>query len=110
MAKNNRVYICCGKEYSYCQNCFRDAHKPSYMTAYCGENCKIIFNTATEYNFGLKTKDEAKAIIEACDLTNLDSFNDAVQSDVKKIIEAEEPKKVEASKNINKAVKYNYVK
>lgn len=94
MANKNRICITCGTEYRYCPSCSRDAHKPSWMTLYCSDNCKTIFDAANKVGFGLMTKEEAKAIIETCDLTNLETFKEVVKNDVKKILEAgEKPKK-----------------
>ncbi len=69
------------------------------MTLYCGDNCKTIFCAANDVTFGLKTAEEAKEIIETCDLSNLETFNETVKNDVKKILATDiQPKK--ASKKV----------
>jgi len=106
MAIKNRICICCGTEYKYCPSCTKDRYKPTWYALYCSENCKTIFDAANDYGFGLKTKEEAKAIIENCDLTNLESFKEIVKNDVNKIIEVVEPKKADAPKK--KPVKHEW--
>lgn len=93
-----RKCICCGKTYEYCGKCQKDKHKPTYFALYCSENCHDIFHTATDYNFNLLTKEEAQKKLAACDLSNLESFNEIVKADVKKIIAKPEPVKTEAPK------------
>lgn len=102
MQNKTRKCICCGKEYSYCSNCPQDKHKPSYFAVYCSENCHDIFHAATDYNFGILTKEEAQKKLAACDLSNLESFNDIVKADVKKIIAKPEPIKTEVPKTESK--------
>ena len=67
--KNNRKCICCSTEYRYCNSCSEDRTKPAWYAIYHNENCKNVFNTASDYLAGLITKEEAKQKFDACDLS-----------------------------------------
>lgn len=103
-ATKKRTCICCGKQYTYCGNCPADKHLETWHALYCSDNCHQIFESANDYGFGLLTKEEAKKQIEACDLSELESFNKIVRADVHKIID-EEKKSVDNAfvKNADKA-------
>lgn len=66
---NNRKCICCSTEYRYCNTCNEDKMKPMWYTIYHNENCKNIFNAASDYLAGAITKEEAKQKFDACDLS-----------------------------------------
>ena len=67
--KNNRKCICCSTEYRYCNSCSEDRTKPVWYTIYHNENCKNIFDTASDYLAGAITKEEAGQKFDACDLS-----------------------------------------
>lgn len=91
MAKKNRVCLTCGEKYSYCPNCNRKA--PSWMAEFHAENCKNIFQICTQYNVGLLNKEDAQEALNACDLSNKESFKFCVQNDFANIFAEDEPKK-----------------
>ena len=66
---NNRKCICCSTEYRYCNTCSEDKTKPAWYAIYHNENCKDIFNTASDYLAGAITKEEARQKFDACDLS-----------------------------------------
>ena len=76
MVRNNKTCILCGNKYSYCSGCAEFDHLPRWMECYCSENCKDIFNILSGYNMNHKTKEEAKALLEKCDLTKTDAYNE----------------------------------
>lgn len=76
--KNNRKCILCGKEYKYCGNCAEDSRLEPWHTIYDNNNCRVIFNTATDYCAGILSKEEAISIFDSCDLSNKESFNASV--------------------------------
>lgn len=88
MAKKNRVCLTCNEKYSYCPNCNRK--DPAWMVEFHSENCKNIFDIATRFNMQLLTKEEAKAAMEQCDLTNKEKFKSYVQQDLENIFAVEE--------------------
>lgn len=99
MARRQRECYLCGESYKYCSTCSQDRMKPSWMAEFHSENCKNIFDIATRFNMNLLTKEEAKAAMEKCDLTNKENFKSYVQRDLENIfaedkpVQAEEPKK-----------------
>ncbi len=76
MVRNNKTCILCGNKYSYCSGCAEFDHLPRWMECYCSENCKDIFNILSSYNMNHKTKEEAKALLEKCDLTMTDTYSE----------------------------------
>lgn len=73
---NNRKCLLCGAEYSYCPSCGADKRKPSWMTAYDKEDCKIIFETLSAYSMKKISNSEAKKIFKKIDINsiNLDEY------------------------------------
>lgn len=94
MAHRDRQCLCCGTKYSYCPTCSTDKTKPTWMTEFCSESCKELFETATKYNMKKITKSEAKEILEILDLKEKSAYVDCVQKDLENIL-AEEPVAVE---------------
>lgn len=101
MAKKNRKCSTCGATYSYCPNCDRD--EPSWKSAFHTENCKNIFQICTSFNVNAKTKHEAKAALEQCDLSNKANFASCIQRDLENIFK-EEPKPKKHSKKVEMPV------
>ncbi len=78
MAKNNKTCTVCKTLYSYCPHCSADNSKPSWMNMFCSENCKNLFQAATDYYAGELTPSKAKAIVEKADLSNKDNFKPSI--------------------------------
>lgn len=89
-----RKCLCCGTTYEYCPSCYDYRNLPLWMNSFHGENCKDIFEICTNYNFGLITKEQAKELLSACDLSNTKNFNKCVKRDLGVIMQ--EPKKIES--------------
>lgn len=87
MAKPNKECVVCGKKYHYCPTCAADANKPRWMTMFDCEDCYTIFNTATKFNLGKITKEEAKDALNRVDLNK--DFNDAIKKDLNNIFYVE---------------------
>ncbi len=96
MARRDRQCLCCGTKYSYCPTCSVDKAKPTWMTEFCSESCKELFETATKYNLGKLTKSEAKEIIEKLELKERSAYVDCVQKDLENILTEEKAVKKEA--------------
>ena len=75
MANLNRTCCLCGTKYSYCPSCTTDRNKPSWMTVFCSENCRNIYNTTTKYGMKKINANEAKNDLDICDLSNKEQFN-----------------------------------
>ena len=81
----------CGEVYSYCPDCSDYRHLPAWMETFHSESCKNAFDTCVKFNLGLISKDEAKSLLSACDLTNKANFREDVQRDIKTIFTEEKP-------------------
>lgn len=85
--RNNKICICCSKPYEFCTGCAKDNEKPSWMNIYCSENCRSLFQGATDYRAGEITKDQAKKIVDNADLTNEKNFKDSIKKFIKEFKE-----------------------
>lgn len=79
MGRRSRECYLCGEKYSYCPTCSQDKMKPTWMAEFHEVNCKTIFQTCTDFNMKLLTKDEAKKVLSDCNLSNKESFRSSVQ-------------------------------
>ena len=100
MVKDNKTCILCGKKYSYCSGCSEFDHLPRWMGCYCSENCKDVFNILSGYNMKHKTKEEAKSLLEKCDLTKTESYSDFNKACINTIMENEGEPKETIIKNV----------
>ena len=87
MAKKMRHCLCCGVEYEYCATC--NKKDPYWMAEFHNDNCKNIFQICTDFNVELISKEEAKAALEQCDLSNKVNFKSFVQKDLENIFKEE---------------------
>lgn len=85
MGRRNRECYLCSQDYNYCPTCSQDKLKPTWMAEFHEENCKNIFDICTRYNMQLVNKDEAKAALEKCNLSNKANFKPYVQRDLENI-------------------------
>lgn len=98
MRKINRKCVICGKDYSYCVSCSEDMNKPTWMTSFCCENHRNIYNACAAYTANLKTAQEARIELDKCDLSHKDSFRESVKNVIKEIYDnsqVEQPKEVQ---------------
>lgn len=100
MVRNNKTCILCGNKYSYCSGCAEFDHLPRWMECYCSENCKDIFNILSSYNMNHKTKEEAKALFEKCDLTMTDTYSEFNKNCINSIMADETIKPVDTAGKI----------
>lgn len=89
--KYERQCLCCGTSYSYCNNCYDFRNYPLWMNSFHNENCKNIFETCTNYNFRLITKEQAKKDLSNYDLSNCANFNACVKRDLNTILAESKP-------------------
>lgn len=110
MKKNNKTCICCGKIYTYCNSCPQYITEPTWKAIFHDENCKKIFMAVSDYLGSEKTKDESKAILEACDLSDKDKFNIKVKDTINDICRGKtEDKRVDVveKKSTSKSKDFN---
>ena len=75
MARSNRKCVICGNDYYYCNHsCADSLGKPSWMASFCSDNCRNIYNATVKYNMKKITVEEAKNILDTCDLSNKNNF------------------------------------
>ena len=96
MARRDRQCLCCGTKYSYCPTCSTDKLKPTWMTEFCSESCKELFETATKYNLKKLTQSEAQEIIEKLELKEKSAYVECIQKDLENILTGEKVVKKEA--------------
>ena len=101
MVRNNKTCILCGKKYSYCSGCAEFDHLPRWMECYCSENCKDIFNILSSYNMNHKTKEEAKTLLEKCDLTMIDTYSEFNRNCINSIMTDETSNKDNSAETID---------
>ena len=89
--KYERSCLCCGKKYSHCSNCWDYRNYPLWMKSFHDENCKNIFETCTNYNFKLITKEQAKEALSKYDLSNRANFSACVKRDLNTILAESKP-------------------
>lgn len=89
MAKSNRKCVICGSEYYYCSHsCTDSLGKPSWMASFCSDNCRNIYNATAKYNMKKLTAEEAKEILDNCDLSNKENFVSSTKKLIEEIYEA----------------------
>ena len=76
--KNNKTCIVCGEKYTFCPTCSDTNNLKMWKNIYHNENCKDIFNTASDYLAGAITKEEAKEKFDACDLSYLNKLHNKI--------------------------------
>ena len=92
MGRRTRTCYLCGEKYEYCPTCSQDKLKPTWMAEFHSENCKDVFDICTRFNMQLLNKDEAKEVIEKCDLSNKLNFRPSVQNTLSNLLKADEDK------------------
>lgn len=93
--KINRVCCVDGTRYTYCNVCGEDRNKPAWLASFCCENCRDIYNTVAAFNINSITANEAKDVLDKCDLSNKANFTPSTQRLIKEIYEEAEPISVE---------------
>ena len=96
MAHLNKQCLCCGTKYSFCPDCSGvDRFAPAWKATFCSDDCKTIWHTAIEYNFGNITKHDAKKIISSINLKQTEKYVKCIQRDLENIFKEEsKPKRV----------------
>ena len=74
MVKLNKTCCVCGNKYSYCPSCGNNASKPSWMASFCSEDCKKVYEAAAAFNMNKMSAEEARCILDTCDLSNKEHF------------------------------------
>ena len=83
---NNRICCVDKKSYHYCPTCYNDANKPKWMTTFCSENCKKIFDILVAETVGKFSTDEARNELVKLDLSHIEDFEKDIKAHVKKVL------------------------
>lgn len=80
----NRTCLACGKKYEYCGSCPTSANLPVWKNIFDTENCKTIFENASDFAQGVISKDVAKNRISKCDFSI--KYKDNIQKHINDIM------------------------
>ena len=106
MVSKERICSVCKRTYKYCPLCKEDAKKPTWLFAFCSENCKGIYNITSSFEDGRMTDTEAKEKIEKLDLSRKEYFGESYKNSIASIMKA----KVQVIKKENKKTEVKSVK
>lgn len=91
MAKYTQTCLLCKQTYEYCGGCSKYKNFPTYMTTFCSENCKNIYQTMADFENGKISRDEAELKLAGLDTTRHMFYTNSFASSYKKIIKENEP-------------------
>lgn len=83
---NNRICLTCSKTYEYCGSCPSSLNLPVWKNLFDTENCKIIFETASDYAQKVITKELAKEKLSKCDLSCTNNLKEQIKELVTEIV------------------------
>ncbi|WP_462350105.1 hypothetical protein [Eubacterium ventriosum] len=106
MVSKERICSVCKRTYKYCPLCKEDAKKPTWLFAFCSENCKNIYNITSSFEDGCMTDTEAKAKLEKLDLSRKEYFGESYKNSIASIMKA----KAQVIKKENKKTEAKSVK
>lgn len=90
---HERKCILCGTKYQYCPKCPSYSHLPTWMISFDKKDCRDIFKSVCDYNFGKISAPEAKAVLDEYPDMNYSHFSAITQNAIAKILEETKPKK-----------------
>lgn len=85
MANKYKNCSCCGTKYEFCPTCGNGKFLPSWMTEFCSESCKSLWETATKFNLGIITKEVAQKELASLDLKPVETYTEMLQKDINNI-------------------------
>lgn len=89
MAQANRICKTCGKQYFFCSHCDKSLNSPQWMLMWHDENCKTVFEIASDYAQGRLSKSNAKTKLNDCDLTVFYTFKENIRNIIEDILTEE---------------------
>lgn len=105
--RDNKKCIVCGKTYTFCNSCDEDRLKPAWMGIYHDENCKKLFDTASDYFAKIISKEEAREQFGKCDLSYKKDLHHKIAEAIDEVmikekVEEKIPENVDFNKNEHK--------
>lgn len=101
MAQANRICKTCGKEYFFCSHCEKSLNSPQWMLMWHDENCKSVYEIASDYAQGRISKKDAKERLAKCDLKVLYTFNENIRNILEDIMAEEKVLEPQVQKTDN---------
>ena len=101
-----RICSVCKRTYKYCPSCKEDAKKPTWLFAFCSENCRTIYNITSDFENKQLPDIEAKAKLEKLDLSRKEYFGESYKNSIASIMKA----KAQVIKKENKKTEVKSVK
>lgn len=74
MAKYVQTCLLCKQTYEYCGGCSKYKHLPTFMTTFCSQNCRDIYQVMTNFESKILTKEEAKRQLMNLDISRHDYY------------------------------------
>lgn len=109
-----RTCSVCRKTYKYCPKCREYESLPTWMFAFCSENCKNIYATTSDYEDRHITADEAKKQLDKFDLSMIDNFGTSYQNTIndinKKVTSIKIAKSIKKDEQPKNDVENNFLK
>lgn len=109
-----RTCSVCRKTYKYCPKCREYESLPTWMFAFCSENCKNIYITTSDYEDRHITADEAKKQLDKFDLSMIDNFGTSYQNTIndinKKVTSIKIAKSIKKNEQPKNDVENNFLK
>lgn len=98
MAKDRKCIVCPDKHiYKYCSHCAGYKSKETWRYLYCSQNCRGIYNIATDFSKGKISELEAKKELEKYDLSDLEFFNSTIKNEIKEILSVTEKEEIKVA-------------
>lgn len=95
MSRFYKQCLVCKTTYEFCQFCSRFDHLPRFMTTFCSQNCKDVFDTACAYEQGKMSQGEAKENLNNLDLSRRMYYTGSIATSVNKILGEDSKKETE---------------
>ena len=100
MAQTNRICKTCGKEYFFCTHCEKSLNSPQWMLMWHDENCKKVFEIASDYVQGRLSKSNAKEALSKCDLKVYYTFKENIRNIIDDIMTEEKVLEPQVEKEV----------
>lgn len=81
-----RICATCHSKYDFCPRCDKDKNKELWHFTFCSENCKNIYDTASKYENGQISANEAKTLLDNLDLSKLNNFGESYKKSINRIM------------------------
>lgn len=108
MKRQSRTCACCRREYKYCPKCStKDREKPLWYFSFCSENCKKIFDIASDFELNHISAKDAEEMVNKLDLSRFEYFGTSyknsilkIKEDASKIVEESNKEEIQTVKEI----------